>query len=132
MGDPQYVVCPPTVPPYSPDGITIAKTRYTPAPSSGTPSSATSGDTGLQFIPPPAVEPQRFRRQCLRMCGCHLDIDPHSGSEGEQGLSEAASEEEEPVLARPSKASSPVKNAFPDSFARGSGYHQNRNGRWRG
>ena len=61
-----------------------------------------------------------------------MDIDANSGSDSEQGLSEAASEEVEPVLARPIKTSSPVNTAFPDRFSGGWGYHQNHNARCRG
>ena len=58
--------------------------------------------------------------------------EPDSGTKSEQGLSEAESEEGEPILARPLKTPSPVITAFPDSFAGGWGYHQNHNGQWRG
>ena len=131
MAHPQYAVFPPTAPPYSLDWITVAQTRYKPARSSGTPSSTTSRDTVTRFIPP-HPEPQRFRWQFLRRCGCHLDIDPHSGTESEQGVCKAASEKAEPILAQPIKTSSTVNNEFPDSFAGGWGYHQNHNGRWGG
>ena len=87
MGDPQYAVFLQTAPPYSLDWMTIAQTRYKPARSSGTPSSTMSGDTVPQFIAPPAIQPQRLRCQCLRRCGGHWDIDPHGGTESEQGLS---------------------------------------------
>ena len=134
MGDPQYADSPPTGPPYSMEWMTIAQARYKP-PQSIRPPTATreAGDGVPRFIPPPPeVEPQRFRCQCLRQCGCHLAVDPNGGTESEQGLSEAESEEGEPILARPLTTPSPVHTVFPDSFAGGWGYHQNHNGQWRG
>ena len=67
MGDLQYADFPPTASPYSMKWITIAQARYKPAQS---------------IPPPPEVEPQRFRCQCLRKCGCHLAIEPDSGTKG--------------------------------------------------
>ena len=113
--------------------ITIAQARYKP-PQSIPPSTATreAGDRLARLIPPSEVEPQRFRCQCLQQCACHLPVDPNGGTKSEQGLSEAESEEGEPILAPPLKTPSPVHTAFPDSFAGGWGYHQNHNGHWRG
>ena len=109
--------------------ITIAQARYKPPRSIAPPTATREAGGGVpRFIPPPEVEPQRFRRQCLRQCGCHLAVDPNGGTESEQGLSEAESEEGEPFLARLLTTPSPVHTAFPDSFAGGWGYHQNHNG----
>ena len=126
-GGPQYAVFPPTVPPYSLDWIAIAQNRYKPLRSSAQPPPATAGDRVLRFLPPSEVKPQWIMCQWLRRCGCHLDIDPDSGSRSERGISKIGSEEAELVLARPIKISSPVKTAFPDSLTRGWGYHQSHN-----
>ena len=67
MGDPQYADFPPTGPPYSMEWITIAQARYKPLQSIPPPTATgEAGDGVPRFIPPPEVEPQRFRCQCLR------------------------------------------------------------------
>ena len=135
MGDPQYADFPPTAPPYSMEWRTMAQARYKP-PQSIPPPYRHDGGRGrsspVHTPPPPEVRPQQFRCQCLKQCGCHLAVEPNSGNESEQGLSEAESEKGEPILARPLKTASLVNTVFPDSFGRGWGYHRNHNGQCRG